>query len=58
MVEAADNGTSYRGTVLDPEEGRVYSCVLTILPGGKQLRLRGFVGIEVFGREEIWIRSN
>ena len=57
-VEAADSGTTYRGTVLDPEDGRVYSCVLTILPDGKHLRVRGFVGLEIFGREETWVRSN
>jgi uncharacterized protein (DUF2147 family) len=38
-VEMDAEGKSYRGTVLDPEEGRLYRCVATLLPGGKQLQL-------------------
>lgn len=56
-VEAEEGGTSYRGTVLDPEEGVSYSCVVTTLPGGARLRLRGFVGLEIFGRDETWVRA-
>jgi uncharacterized protein (DUF2147 family) len=57
-VESDGDGASYRGTVLDPEEGRSYRCVVRLLPGGKQLQLRGFVGLEIFGRNEIWIRAD
>jgi uncharacterized protein (DUF2147 family) len=57
-IEADAQGGSYRGTVLDPEEGRVYRCVATLLPGGKGLQLRGYAGIEFFGRNETWIRSD
>ena len=57
-VESDGDGPSYRGTVLDPEEGRNYRCVLVLLPGGQQLQLRGFVGLEIFGRNEIWIRAD
>ncbi len=57
-VEADGDGSSYRGTVLDPEEGLRYRCVLVLLPGGKQLKLRGFAGLEIFGRDEIWTRAD
>jgi uncharacterized protein (DUF2147 family) len=57
-LEAEENGTSYRGTVLDPEDGSTYRCVATLLPDGKHLQLRGFVGIEIFGRNETWVRSD
>jgi len=57
-VDADDSGASYRGTVLDPEQGRSYRCVVTVLPGGMRLRLRGFIGLEIFGRDEIWARAN
>jgi uncharacterized protein (DUF2147 family) len=57
-VEAADSGPTYRGTVLDPEEGRRYRCVVTILPDGRHLRLRGFIGLEIFGRDDVWARAD
>jgi uncharacterized protein (DUF2147 family) len=57
-VETDDDGVSYRGTVLDPEEGTTYRCVVTILSGGMRLRLRGFVGLEIFGRDETWVRAD
>jgi uncharacterized protein (DUF2147 family) len=57
-VEAEENGMSYRGTVLDPEEGSNYRCVVTLLPDGKRLRLRGFVALEIFGRSEVWVRPD
>jgi uncharacterized protein (DUF2147 family) len=57
-VEADDTGSSYRGTVLDPEEGINYRCVVTMLPGGTHLRLRGFIGLDIFGRDETWARAD
>jgi uncharacterized protein (DUF2147 family) len=56
-VETEDGGISYRGTVLDPEEGLNYRCVVTVEPGGTRLRLRGFIGLEIFGRDEPWVRT-
>jgi len=56
-VETEDGGISYRGTVLDPEEGRSYRCVVTVGPGGTRLRLRGFISLEIFGRDETWVRE-
>ncbi|MEO8306831.1 MAG: DUF2147 domain-containing protein [Pseudomonadota bacterium] len=55
MVEEA-GGHSFRGTVFDPEEGRTYRCVATLQADGKQLHLRGYIGIELFGRSETWVR--
>ena len=60
-VDADENEASYRGTVLDPEEGRTYHCVVTLQPDGRRLLLRGYLGvlgIEIFGREAIWVRSD
>lgn len=48
---------SFRGTVLDPEEGRTYRVVVTLSSDGRRLQLRGFVGIELFGRSETWRRE-
>jgi uncharacterized protein (DUF2147 family) len=60
-LEADEVGTSYRGSVLDPDEGRTYRCLATLQAGGKRLLLRGYLdvlGIEIFGREATWVRAD
>jgi uncharacterized protein (DUF2147 family) len=42
------------GTVYDPKNGKTYSCKLTL--EGNTLKLRGYIGISLFGRTEIWTR--
>ena len=44
------------GTVYDPENGKTYSCHLT-LKNANTLRVRGYIGIPLFGRTEVWTRS-
>ncbi len=51
-------GARWRGTVLDPEEGRLYRGTATPSADGRTLRLRGFVGFELFGRTEKWTRAD
>ena len=43
------------GTIYDPREGKTYSCKLN-LKSTDQLCVRGFIGISLFGRSEIWTR--
>lgn len=43
------------GTIYDPREGKTYSCKMS-LKGQNSLNIRGFVGISLFGRTEIWDR--
>jgi uncharacterized protein (DUF2147 family) len=43
------------GKIYDPESGKTYSCKLT-LTKSKELEVRGFVGISLLGRTEIWKR--
>jgi uncharacterized protein (DUF2147 family) len=43
------------GRLYDPKTGRTYRGSMTAQ--GDQLKLRGFVGIELFGRTEIWTRA-
>ena len=57
-AEAGGNGQRFRGTVLDPEEGKVYRCVATLLANGRRLSLRGYVGLEFLGRSETWERAH
>ncbi|MES2182622.1 MAG: DUF2147 domain-containing protein [Pseudomonadota bacterium] len=45
------------GQILDPDNGKIYSCKLTLLDGGKKLKVRGYIGIRWLGRTEIWLRE-
>lgn len=51
---AGDNVWS-DGHIYDPESGKLYSCKLTLMMDGS-LKVRGYVGISLFGRTEIWTR--
>lgn len=43
------------GHIYDPESGKLYSCKMTLMMDGS-LKVRGYVGISLFGRTEIWTR--
>ncbi len=45
------------GEVYDPNSGNTYKAKARIMDDGR-LKLRGFVGISLFGRNEIWTRQN
>jgi uncharacterized protein (DUF2147 family) len=44
------------GTILDPNNGKVYKVKLTPQEGGKRLEVRGYVGVPLLGRTQVWIR--
>lgn len=57
LKNAGDN--SYEnGTILDPQSGKTYKLKGEIVEGGKKLELRGFIGVSVLGRNQVWIRAN
>ena len=43
------------GTIYDPNSGKTYKCTLQ-LEDANRLRVRGFIGISLLGRTEIWTR--
>jgi uncharacterized protein (DUF2147 family) len=51
-------GGAYEGSeILDPFSGNTYRVKLTPIEAGKKLEVRGFVGISLFGRTQIWERA-
>lgn len=46
------------GEVLDPENGNIYRCTMRVTEGGNKLEVRGFIGIALFGRTQVWWREN
>ena len=51
-------GDEYQGgEILDPESGKIYRARMKLIEGGKKLDVRGFIGISLLGRSQIWQRE-
>jgi uncharacterized protein (DUF2147 family) len=51
------NGDKYDGgRILDPENGKIYKCKMTLNESGHELEVRGYIGISLLGRSQIWKR--
>jgi uncharacterized protein (DUF2147 family) len=52
------SGADYAGgQILDPDNGKVYQAKATLVEGGKKLNVRGFIGIPMLGRSQVWLRQ-
>ena len=49
-------GNEYcNGKILDPKSGKLYKCYITLEEPDK-LKVRGYIGISLFGRTQYWER--
>jgi uncharacterized protein (DUF2147 family) len=44
------------GTIMDPNNGKTYKCKIAVVEGGEKLKVRGFIGLSLLGRTQIWHR--
>lgn len=45
------------GKILDPANGKLYSSKLKLVENNKKLEVRGYIGMPMFGRTQIWLRE-
>ena len=45
------------GNILDPENGKVYRCKMSLEEGGQKLVVRGYIGVSLLGRSQTWNRQ-
>lgn len=52
------DGSQYvGGEIIDPDSGKVYRSKLTVVDGGRKLNVRGYIGMPMLGRSQIWVRQ-
>lgn len=52
------DGDQYSGgEILDPEVGETYKSKLQVIEGGKKLSVRGYIGVPMLGRSQVWVRQ-
>lgn len=44
------------GTIYDPGDGKTYSCLMW-MDGNNKLWVKGYIGISLIGRKELWTRA-
>jgi len=58
LVDLKKDGYEYNsGTILDPNNGKVYKSKLVLEEGAKKLNVRGYIGIPWIGRSQVWVRE-
>lgn len=45
-----------KGTVLDPRDGKLYRAEMWLANNNRELHLRGYIGIPLFGKTAVWYR--
>jgi len=52
------DGDEYSGgKILDPANGKLYSSKLKLVENNKKLEVRGYIGMPMLGRTQVWVRE-
>ena len=54
--DADDKAIWTGGEIVDPNNGKLYKARLKPVDSGKKLEMRGYVGMPMFGRTQVWLR--
>ncbi|MGD1840507.1 MAG: DUF2147 domain-containing protein [Thermonemataceae bacterium] len=54
--EYVGDGKWEKGTIYDPKNGETYNCEIA-LEGENTLNVRGYIGVSLFGRTDVWTRQ-
>lgn len=46
------------GKILDPDNGKTYRCLVEPVEGGAKLKVRGYIGISLLGRTQVWVKAD
>jgi uncharacterized protein (DUF2147 family) len=58
MTGLKKSGSEYDGgEILDPANGKTYRVKMWTAEGGKKLNVRGFIGVSLLGRTQVWLRE-
>jgi uncharacterized protein (DUF2147 family) len=52
----AVDGSWDNGSILDPQNGKIYRCKASLSPDGQSLTVRGYLGFSLLGRSQTWKR--
>jgi|SRR6185295_16430720 len=44
------------GRIINPENGKTYRCAIRAVENGEKLNVRGYMGLPLLGRSQIWER--
>ena len=59
ISDLADEGDEWSGgEILDPGNGKVYSCYIVVDDTGKKLEVRGYMGFSLLGRSQNWLKTS
>ncbi len=53
----ADNDHFAGGQILDPNNGKIYKSKMELEDKGKKLKVRGYIGVPMLGRSQVWMRE-
>lgn len=53
----ADASTFVGGSILDPDNGKIYRSRMVLSADGKSLQVRGYIGVPLLGRTQTWLRA-